>query len=89
MSRTGTMEMKDSGEGEEEVSPGLKKELKPLLARDLDSREDPRSLYMTPYSIRFLSHPVCAWMVWALGMILFIFAFIGLFITVNDVSCMS
>ena len=58
----------------------------PLLPKDSKTNHG-QSLYMTPYSIRFLSHPVCVWIVWALGMMLCVLAFVGLFVHPQKQTC--
>ena len=84
--RAGSMEMKNSGE-DKEASPELEKDQKlPLLAKDMDSKEK-RSLYMTPYSIRFISHPVCVWIVGGVGLVLFVLAVISLFVYPSSMEC--
>ena len=76
-------------ENKGEISPGLNKQKEPLFpARHLDSKET-RSLYMTPYSWLFVSHPVSVWIIGAVGLCLFILAFSSLFMHPHRLTCSS
>ena len=78
----------DTSKNKGEISPGLEKEESLLLAKDMDSKEK-RSLYMTPYSIRFISHPVCVWIVGGIGVSLFVLTLSSLFMHPHKMTCDS
>ena len=68
------------------ISPGLEKEQESLLlAKELDKKER-KALYMTPYSNIF-SHPVVAWVVGAVEVVLFVCAISGLFVHPTKMTC--
>lgn len=74
-------------DGGDEKFPGDGKEKETLLeSRDMSSKEK-QSLYMTPYSNRLISHPLAVWIIGALGISLFIFAFSSLFIHPHKMTC--
>ena len=68
------------------IFPGLGKNKSLLLAKDMDSKEK-QSLYMTPYSIRFISHPVCVWIVGGIGLVLFVLTLSSLFVHPHQLTC--
>ncbi len=75
----------DIKEEEEGFSPNLGSEEKPLLS--VQEAPDTRTLYMTPYSNRLLSHPVTVSVLGSLGVLFFILAFSGLFVHPDTVTC--
>ncbi len=56
-------------------------ETTPLIPAQ-EVRGSDQSLYMTPYSNRLFSHPIAAWMVGAVGFVLFCLTFASLFTSV-------
>ena len=74
-------------EGEKDCSGKTEKEKKALLPlKDLSWKEE-QGLYMTPYSIRFISHPVCVSIVGGVGLALFCVTFSSLFIHPEKQAC--
>ena len=65
------------------ISPGLEKEQESLLLADKDGK----CLYMTPYSHLLISHPIAVWIVGAVSLVVFLFAFSSLFVHPDKLTC--
>ncbi len=72
------------GEQAQEIQP---KEKAPLVS--LQDKGEARSLYLTPYSNRLLSHPVTVCVLGFIGVVLFVLAIASLFVHPETLTCVA
>ena len=63
------------------------KESTPLLSTQDEGEPVGKLVYMTPYSSRFLSHPVTVVIIGSVGAVLFVLAIAGLAVHPSEVTC--
>ncbi len=62
-------------------------ETTPLLSIQQSQLQDPRALYMTPYSSKVFSHPLAVCVVGVCGVVVFMLTFISLFVPQHTEVC--